>query len=107
MSLTSIMCCCHRAEKYKREYEEKYIIYRRLYDDIEDTRLDFATFKREIERASNAPEKLQQVRSRIQMTYHAVHKRSKRMQKTFNVLHDELLTIKQHLKDFAEKAGQG
>ncbi|CAM6035580.1 unnamed protein product [Sphagnum compactum] len=96
-----------QAEKYKREYEEKYIIYRRLYDDIEDTRLDFATFKREIERASNAPEKLQQVRSKIQMTYHAVRKRSKRMQKTFNVLHDELLIIKQHLKDFAEKAGQG
>ncbi|CAK9197740.1 unnamed protein product [Sphagnum troendelagicum] len=96
-----------QAEKYKREYEEKYIIYRRLYDDIEDTRLDFATFKREIERASNVPEKLQQVRSQIQITYHAVHKRSKRMQKTFNVLHDELLTIKQHLKDFAEKAGQG
>jgi hypothetical protein len=29
------------------------------------------------------------------------------MQKTFDTLHDELLTIKQHLKDFAEKAGQG
>jgi len=37
-------------------------------------RLDFATFKREIERASNAPEMLQQVRSKIQMTYHAVRK---------------------------------
>ncbi|CAK9875194.1 unnamed protein product [Sphagnum jensenii] len=96
-----------QAEKYKREYEEKYIIYHRLHEDIEDTKLKFAGFKKEIEFASNAPEKLQQVHSKIQKTYHAVCKRSKRMQKTFDMLHDELLTIKQHLKDFAEKAGQG
>ncbi len=37
-SLMPVLCCCYRAEKYKREYEEKYIIYHRLHEDIEDTK---------------------------------------------------------------------
>ncbi len=36
--------------------------------------MKFAGFKKEIESASNAPEKLQQVHSKIQKTYHAVCK---------------------------------
>ncbi|KAG0610135.1 hypothetical protein M758_7G041200 [Ceratodon purpureus] len=94
------------AEAYRKEYQTKYPVYSRLFNDLDKNGGHFSLFKRELVQATSHSDK-QQISTKVRREFHAIRKEFKRMQKTFDILHEELQTIKQHLKNFAGKAGQG
>ncbi|KAG0566111.1 hypothetical protein KC19_7G039300 [Ceratodon purpureus] len=94
------------AEAYRKEYQTKYPVYSRLFNDLDKNGGHFSLFKRELVQATSHSDK-QQISTKVRREFHAIRKEFKRMQTTFDILHEELQTIKQHLENFAGKAGQG
>ncbi|XP_020678943.2 uncharacterized protein LOC110097065 isoform X1 [Dendrobium catenatum] len=87
---------------YVRVFQERYSHYCSLNKKLEKTRNDFLKVGDDIELARGRDmEEYYKLVEKLRQMYHQRGERHKEMKKIFILLHDELKTLKQRIKDFA------
>ncbi|XP_078432962.1 dentin sialophosphoprotein-like protein [Wolffia australiana] len=87
---------------YVQEYREKYGCYSSLHNHLEKYRGEFLKVGQNLESCkSTDKEAFRSISEQIMQMYRRCRKKHSRMRKIFVVLHDELKTLKQRIKDFA------
>ncbi|XBI69436.1 hypothetical protein VPH35_064140 [Triticum aestivum] len=90
-------------EDYLQEYNEKYKVYSYLNSQIEKTQSEFLKVQEDFNVAKERDkDKYYNIVDRLRDMYHESGTRHKLMKKVFVLLHEELQSIKQRMKDFAK-----
>ncbi|KAL6649362.1 hypothetical protein ACP70R_013586 [Stipagrostis hirtigluma subsp. patula] len=88
---------------YVQEFKEKYEVYRYLVSQIEKTGSEFLKVEEDLNVAKERDkEQYYTILGRLRDMYHESGARHKLMKKVFVLLHEELQTMKQRIKDFAD-----
>ncbi|XP_062216643.1 uncharacterized protein LOC133916807 isoform X2 [Phragmites australis] len=88
---------------YVQEYNEKYEVYSYLNSQMEKTQSEFLRVEEDLNVAKERDkDQYYNILERLRDMYHQSGARHKLMKKVFVLLHEELQTIKQRIKDFAE-----
>nr|CAD1838114.1 unnamed protein product [Ananas comosus var. bracteatus] len=88
---------------YVQEYNEKYVAYCSLNKQLEKTRNDFLNIGRELELAKERDmAEYFSIVDKLRDMYRQSEARHKQMKKVFILLHEELKSIKERIKEYAE-----
>uniref|UniRef100_A0ACD5XH98 Uncharacterized protein n=1 Tax=Avena sativa TaxID=4498 RepID=A0ACD5XH98_AVESA len=90
-------------QDYVQEYNEKYEVYSYLNSQLKKTQSEFLKIQEDFDAAKERDKgQYYNIVERIRDMYHESGTRHKLMKKVFLLLHEELLTIKRRILDFAE-----
>ncbi|XP_004510345.1 uncharacterized protein [Cicer arietinum] len=91
-------------KEYVQEYRDKYESYLSLNKILEDYRDEFQKLGNELEYAEKKGDmdRYDHIAAQIKESYRQCGPRHKRLKKIFIVLHEELVNIKQRIKDFVQ-----
>ncbi|XP_072979397.1 uncharacterized protein [Typha angustifolia] len=90
-------------KEYVQEYQEKYGAYYSLNEQLEKTMNDFRKVGYDLDLAKRRDMKeYYSIVEKLRDMYHKSGARHKHMKKVFVLLHEELKSIKQRIKDFVE-----